>query len=105
MDAHLFQAVSFTSNAHTHTHAAAIASCDHVISGEVACGTQYHFTMETQVRLVLVLYDQNRLVMSTFVVSSFLFFLPPLAFSSCRHHWLFQRTVDTLFMRPLSGRR
>ena len=27
----------------------AIKGSDHIVSGDISCGTQYHFTMETQV--------------------------------------------------------
>lgn len=38
-------------------YVAAIQNSDHVISGQISCGSQYHFTMETQTALVVPLEE------------------------------------------------
>ena len=46
-------------------HTAAIQNSDKVISGSAACGSQYHFHMETQTALVIPLEDSYTVYSAT----------------------------------------
>lgn len=46
-------------------YAAAIASADYVISGQISCGSQYHFHLENQVCLCTPVEDGFALHCST----------------------------------------